>query len=153
VLAAKHHLGIVSVMFVAFAAATAGGLIGYLAGLSAGRGLVTAPGPFRKLRLRTIERGEKVFERYTLLAIILTPSWVAGIHRVRPLYYNVVNVLSAVVWAGGIGMASYLVGPSVLDAVSDMGALLSVLLGVGIAAIVGAEILRRRRKRARAATG
>jgi hypothetical protein len=34
-----------------------------------------------------------------------------------------------------------------------MGALLSVLLGVGIAAIVGAEILRRRRKRARAAVG
>jgi membrane protein DedA with SNARE-associated domain len=153
VLAAKHHLGIVSVMFVEFAAATAGGLIGYLAGLSAGRGLVTAPGPFRKLRLRTIERGEKVFERYTLLAIILTPSWVAGIHRVRPLYYNVVNVASAVIWAGGIGMASYLIGPSVLDAVSDMGTLLSVLLGVGIAAIVGGEILRRRRKRARAAAG
>jgi membrane protein DedA with SNARE-associated domain len=153
VLAAKHNLGIVSVVFVAFAAAVAGGLAGYLAGLSAGRSLVTAPGPFRKLRLRTIERGEKVFERYTLLAIILTPSWIAGIHRVRPLYYNVVNVVSAAVWAGGIGMASYLVGPSVLDAVSDMGTLLSVLLGVGIAAIVGAEILRRRRRRAREAAG
>ena len=153
VLAAKHHLGIVSVLFVAFVAATVGGLIGYLVGLSAGRGLVTAPGPFHKLRLRTIERGEKVFERYTLLAIVLTPSWVAGIHRVRPLYYNVVNVVTAVIWAVGIGMASYLVGPSVLDAVSDMGTLLSVLLGVAIAAIVTAEIMRRRRKRARAAAG
>jgi membrane protein DedA with SNARE-associated domain len=151
VLAAKHNLGIVSVMFVAFVAAVAGGLIGWLAGLWAGRTLVTAPGPFHKLRLKTVERGEKVFERYTWFAVILTPSWVAGIHRVRPGLYNIINVVTAAIWAVGIGMTSYLIGPSVVDAVNDLGTGLLIALGVGIVAVIAEEVLRRRRKRARQA--
>ena len=95
-----------------------------------------------------------MFERYALLAMLLTPSWIAG-HPPRPaaVLHCSPTCSAAVVWAGGIGMAAYLVGPSVVDAVGDMGTLLSVLLGAGIAAIVGAEILRRRRRRARAAAG
>jgi membrane protein DedA with SNARE-associated domain len=153
VLAAKHNLGIVSVIVVAFLAAMAGGLVGWLAGLWAGRGLVTARGPFHKLRLKAVERGEEVFERYTVLAVILTPSWVAGIHRVKPLMYNIINLVTAAIWAGGIGITAYLIGPSVVDAVDDFGTVTLVALGVGIVAVIGEEIWRRRRKRARAAAG
>ena len=39
VLAAKHNLGIVSVLFVAFMAANVGGIAGWLIGRRAGRGL------------------------------------------------------------------------------------------------------------------
>jgi membrane-associated protein len=152
VLAAKHNLGIVSVMFVAFVAAAAGGIVGWLAGLWAGRGLMTAPGPLRKLRLKAVTRGDEIFERYTVTAIILTPSWIAGIHRVRATVYNVVNVVSAIIWAGGIGIAAYLIGPSVVDAVNDAGLAATLILVAAIALLVGAALFRRRRKRTRAAS-
>ena len=103
--------------------------------------------------MKAVERGENVFERYTVLAVILTPSWVAGIHRVRPVMYNVINVVTAAIWAGAIGMTAYLIGPSVVDAVDDFGTVTLVALGVGIVAVIGEEIWRRRRKRARAAAG
>lgn len=150
VLASKHNLGLESVLVVAFLGATAGGIAGYVAGRWAGRGLWTAPGPLRKLRIRAIDRGEEVFERYTVLAVVLTPSWIAGIHRVELSTYNLINVVSAVVWAAGIGIAAYLVGPSVIDAVEDAGTLVTVIAGVILAALIGAEVMRRRRKRARA---
>lgn len=153
VLASKHHLGIVSVLFVAFVGAVVGGIAGWLAGLWAGRGLVTARGPLHKLRLNAVERGEQVFERYTVLAIFLTPSWVAGIHRVKPGIYNLVNVVTAVMWAGGIGLAAYAVGPSVTDEASDLGTITTVLLVAGILALVGGELLRRRRKRTHGGSG
>lgn len=153
VAAAKHHLGIVSVLVVAFMGATVGGLAGYGAGRWAGRGLWTAPGPLRKLRTRAIDRGEKVFERYTVLAVVLTPSWIAGIHRVELGTYNLINVVSAVVWAGGIGMAAYLIGPSVVEGVEDAGTAVSVIGAVALTTLIVLEVLRRRRKRARAASG
>jgi membrane protein DedA with SNARE-associated domain len=153
VLAAKHNLGIESVLVVAFLSATAGGLAGYFAGRWAGRGLWTAPGPLRKLRMRAIERGENVFERYTVLAVILTPSWIAGIHRVELTMYNIVNVVSAVIWAAGIGMAAYLIGPSVIDGVEDAGTAVTVIAGVVLGGLIVAETLRRRRKGARAGSG
>jgi membrane protein DedA with SNARE-associated domain len=152
VLAAKHNLGIVSVIFVAFVAATVGGIVGWLAGLGAGRSLVTAPGPLRKLRIRAVERGEEIFERHPVTAVILTPSWIAGIHRVKTSTYMIINVVSAIVWAGGIAIAAYLIGPSILDAVDDWGTLTTLILVAAIVAVVTGEVLRRRRKRARAAT-
>ena len=45
VLAAQHRLDIGSVIFVAWAGATVGGIAGWLIGKSAGRRLITAPGP------------------------------------------------------------------------------------------------------------
>ena len=68
VLAAKHHLGIVSVLFVAFMAANAGGIGGWLIGRRAGRGLVTVRGPLRKIRVRALERSDDVFKRYAVVA-------------------------------------------------------------------------------------
>jgi membrane protein DedA with SNARE-associated domain len=148
VLAAKHNLGIVSVLAVAFLAATAGGIVGWLIGMRAGRGLLTAPGPRRKLRIKAVDRGEEVFERYAVLAVILTPSWIAGIHRVRTPVYMFANALGSAIWAGGIGISAYLIGPSVVDAVEDAGAVTTAILGVAIVAIVIAALLRHRRKSA-----
>ena len=147
VAASKHNLGIVSVLFVAWIAAMAGGLIGYLIGRRAGRGLLTRRGPLQSMRQRAVERGDRVFERYTAIAILLTPSWIAGIHRVRAGVYLFANTLEAALWAGGIGMAAYLIGPSVVDEVNDLG-LVTTLAVVGLVVFaVGGELLRRRRRR------
>ena len=147
VLASKHNLGIVSVLVVAWVAAMAGGVVGWLVGRRAGRGLLTHRGPLLGVRQRAVERGDRIFERYTAIAILLTPPWIAGIHGVRTGVYLFWNTVEAALWAGGIGMAAYLIGPSVVDEVGDLG-LITTLAVVGLVLFaVGGEIFRRRRRR------
>jgi membrane protein DedA with SNARE-associated domain len=148
IFAAKHNLGITEVIVVAAAGATAGGMAGWLAGLKAGRALVTAPGPFRRARAHAVEHGEMVFERHPVLAIYLTPSWVAGIHRVHTWIFLVTNLVSAILWAASIGLGAYFLGPVIVDLLSDMGLVTGVALGVLIVGSVIAEVVRRRRHRA-----
>lgn len=146
IVAAKHKLDIKPVLIWAFVGATTGGIIGWWVGWVAGRTVMTAPGPLRRLRLRAVERGEEVFQRLTVIAILLAPSWVAGIHRVGPVIYNVTNLLSAVVWAVGIGLAAFYVGPPVLDVIADVGWITAIGLGLLVLVGVGIEVVRRRRR-------
>ena len=149
IVAARHKLDIKPVLIWAFVGAVAGGLAGWLAGWFAGRTLMTARGPLLGVRLKAIERGEEVFNRLTVIAILLTPSWVAGIHRAGPVIYNVTNVVSALVWAIGIGLGAYYAGPPVLDVISDVGTVTAIGLGVLVLVGVGFEITRRRRQKIR----
>jgi len=149
IIAAKHKLDITPVLIWAFIGATLGGFVGWWAGLVAGRTVMTAPGPFRRLRLRAVERGEEVFQRLTVVAIVLAPSWVAGIHRAGPVIYNVTNVVSAAVWAVGIGLGAFYAGPPVLDIISDVGTATAVGLGVLVLVGIGLEVTRRRRQQVR----
>jgi membrane protein DedA with SNARE-associated domain len=149
VVAAQHKLDLTPVLIWAFVGATAGGIAGWYAGRILGRTVMTAPGPLHRLRLKAVERGEEVFERLTIIAILLTPAWVAGIHRVRTTVYMITNVVSAAVWAVGIGVAAYFVGPPVLDVLSDVGTVTAVGLVVLVLIGVGFEVTRRRRRRPR----
>lgn len=149
VVAAKHKLGIGEVLVVAWAGATAGGIAGWLAGLKLGRTVLTAAGPIKRMRLATLRRGDEIFERFTVLAIVLTPAWIAGIHRVSTGIYMLVNLVTAIVWAVGIGVAAYFVGPAVVDFVDDLGWVSAAGLAVLIAAAGVIEVRRRRRREAR----
>src|SRR6476659_2039760 len=135
------------VLIVAFVAAVLGGIAGWLLGVLGGRTLVTAPGPLRRARMVAVARGDEVFERHPVIAILLTPSWVAGIHRVRTDVYMILNLVGAAVWAAGIGLAAYWIGPSVVDFVNDFGLFTTLSLAALIAVVVAAEIMRRRRRR------
>jgi membrane protein DedA with SNARE-associated domain len=99
------------------------------------------------MRAGALERGDEIFERAPVLAIVLTPSWVAGIHHVRTGVYLLTNGIGAAVWAAGIGLAAYWVGPAVIDFVGDLG----LVTGIGLVALIAAgvviEIQRRRRRR------
>jgi membrane protein DedA with SNARE-associated domain len=148
IFAAKHKLDITSVLVVAWAAAVVGGTAGWAIGFKAGRALVTAPGPLRGLRKRAVARGEDVFARYPVIAIVFTPTWIAGIHRVRPALFLAVNAISAVVWAAGIGLGAYLVGPTVVDLADDLGLVAGIVL-VGLILVGVTSELGRRRRRAR----
>jgi len=145
-LAAKHKLDIGSVLAVAWAAATLGGVAGWLIGMKAGRAVLITRGPLHQMRLGALRRGDQVFERYAALAIQLTPSWVAGIHHVRAAVYLPWNAAGAAMWAVGIGLGAFYLGPPIEDLVDDLGwvtiGALVVLVGLG----VGAEIVRRRRR-------
>jgi len=149
IIAAKHKLDIKPVLLWAFVGAVTGGIVGWWVGLVAGRTVMTGPGPLRRLRLRAVERGEEVFKRLTVIAILLAPAWVAGIHRVGPVLYNVTNVISAAVWAVGIGLAAYYAGPPVLDILSDVGWVTAIGLVLLVLFGVGLEVARRRRQRIR----
>ena len=147
IIAASGKLDIVSVIFIAFVGATAGGVLGWLIGLKAGRTLLTAPGPFLRARQRTLARGDRVFHRHLAIAVILTPAWVAGIHHVRSRVYQPLNAVSALLWALGVGLGAYYVGPSVADALGDLGIVTLAILGAFVVGVVGFELSRRRRGR------
>jgi len=146
VLAAKHKLDLTEVLLVAWMGANAGGVIGWLVGLKAGRMLITARGPFRRARLRALERGERIFHRATVTAVILTPSWLAGIHRVRWPIYLFANSVSAAIWAVGIGVGAFLIGPPLADMFDDVGTVGLIIIGSVIVAGGLAEYARRRIK-------
>jgi membrane protein DedA with SNARE-associated domain len=124
--------------------------VGWLAGRILGRSVMTAPGPLRRLRLKAVERGEEVFERLTVIAILLTPAWVAGIHRAGTGVYLITTAVSAAVWTVGIGLGAYYAGPPVLDVLSDVGTATGIGLGVLVLVAVGLELNRRYRRRAAA---
>lgn len=145
--ASRGRLDLATVLVVAWLGATIGGVIGWVIGRRAGRALLTGRGPLQTARLRAVARGERIFERYAVIAILLTPSWIAGIHRVRSEVFQPTNALSAATWAVGIGLGSYFAGPAVIDWVDDFGLGTSLIL---LAVIVGAgalELARRRRLR------
>lgn len=146
VFAAQHRLDIVSVLAVAWTGAVGGGLAGWLLGLKGGRKLLTAPGPLLRFRLKALARGEQVFSRVPVLAVLLAPSWVAGIHGVRPRLFVPLNALGAAIWAGGIGLGAFYAGPPVLDVVGDLGWVLGGALVLAVLGTVGGEMLRRRRR-------
>ncbi len=146
IVAARHKLDLTPVLIWAFAGAIAGGVVGWWVGRVLGRSVMTAPGPLLRLRLKAVARGEEVFERLTVIAILLAPSWVAGIHRVGTAVYLITNAVSAAVWAGGIGLAAYYAGPPVIDVIDDVGAVTAVGIGVLVVVAIGFELARRHRR-------
>jgi membrane protein DedA with SNARE-associated domain len=146
VLAAKHQLDLGAVLVIAWLSATAGGILGWAIGLRAGRAFLTAPGPLRSMRIKAVAHGEFVFERYPVIAIVLTPSWIAGIHRVRSAVYQPTNAIAAALWAAGLGFGGYFVGPPVVDLVDDLGTAAAVALGVLVTGAVALAFRQRRRR-------
>lgn len=152
ILAAKNKLDIASVVLVAWVSATGGGVGGWLVGRHFGRRLLSIKGPLHQFRRDAVARGDAVFKRYPVVAIILTPSWIAGIHRVRSSLYLPVNAASAAAWAAGIGLGAYYAGPPVIDVIDDIGWAGGSALVALIVLVVGGELLRRHRARRRRAS-
>src|ERR1700730_15951585 len=141
--AAHHHLDFASVLAVAWAGASAGGTVGWIIGVKGGRELLTAPGPLLRLRLALIARGDRFYERYGLVAVLFTPSWIAGIHDMRWSRFLPANAVSALTWALAVGVGAYLLGPSITDIAADAGLAGGALVGaVFVLAVV--FVVRRR---------
>ena len=146
IVAAQHKLDLTPVLIWAFVGAVIGGVVGWLAGRVLGRSVMTAPGPLHRLRLKAVERGEEVFQRLTVIAILLAPSWVAGIHRAGTAVFLITNTVSAAVWAVGIGLAAYFAGPPVIEVLDDVGTATAIGLGVLVVVAIGLELTRRHRR-------
>jgi membrane protein DedA with SNARE-associated domain len=144
VLAAQHRLDITEVVLVAWIGATVGGIGGWIIGMRAGRALLEFPGPLHGARLRALARGERLFNRHPRTAVLFAPTWVAGIHRVRASIYLPWNAVGAFLWAAGIGIGAYLIGPAIVDIVGDIGLIPEIALGLIILGAVWLELTRRR---------
>jgi membrane protein DedA with SNARE-associated domain len=127
--AAHGHIDLVGMIIVAWAGAMAGGTAGWLVGLKGGRALITKPGPLYRLRLRLLRRGDAVYARRGWLAVFLAPSLMAGIAGMPARRFLPANAVAALVWALGFGLGAYVAGPSIADALSDVGV-------IGLAALV-----------------
>lgn len=146
IFAAHHRLDIGEVLVFAWLGATVGGVAGWLIGMKLGRRVLAARGPLWRARLKALARGDEVFARYTVVAVLLTPSWIAGINRAPTRAFLLANAAGAVLWAVGIGLGAFFLGPVVIDLVADLGWVTAIGLAVLIAVAVLAEIRRRRRR-------
>ena len=150
--AGHHHLDISALIALAWVGAAVGGMIGWFVGLRAGRGVLTSRGPLHRLRLAVIARGERFYDRYGLIAVLFTPSWIAGIHNMHLRRYAPANAASALLWALGWGLAAYFVGPSITDVIGDAGSA-RWLIVIGLAAVFAAIALLRHRRQRRSRGG
>jgi len=142
-ISAKHgHLDLAAVIAVAFVGASVGGMAGWLVGLRGGRSLLTAPGALLRLRLAMVARGDRFYERYGPVAVLFTPSWMAGIHNMHWSRFMLLNTLSALAWALAIGGGADLIGPSIADLVADAGVAVGLVLA-GVAVVLALLLLRR----------
>src|SRR5436190_24388686 len=89
--AARHRLDIVQVELYAFAGAVAGGTVGWAVAWRVGADVAGRPGPLYRPRRRGLRAGERFYQRFGPPAVLLTPSWVAGIHRVPPMRFVIYN--------------------------------------------------------------
>jgi membrane protein DedA with SNARE-associated domain len=97
------------------------------------------------MRLRLLRHGDEAYARRGWLAVYLAPSWMAGVSGMDARRFLLANAAASLVWALTIGLGSYVVGPSIADAIGDVGTI--GLIALATAVVLSAAIGRRRRQR------
>ena len=116
---ANHNLPLEPVLFIAWLGAMLGGILGWVIGWQAGRRLLTAPGFLLHFRTKMLEHSEAVYYLHPSLAIVLTPSWAAGVEKVRWRLFAPLNLLSALIWALPLGLGAYFLGSRITTEFSN----------------------------------
>lgn len=147
--AARNRLDIVQVELFAFFGAFVGGMVGWGLGWRFGAAIAEGPGPLLRVRKSALRAGERFYARFGPLAIFLTPSWVAGIHRVAPVRFLIFNLLACVLWTAGYGLTTYVAGPRVADFFGDAGTWATVGIIAAAVTLATLAFVRRRRTRSR----
>lgn len=141
VLAQQGHLSIVWVIVAAIGAAIAGAMTGYVLGRWEGRRLLSWL--LRGRGEKMLDRSEEFFDRHGGKAVFLarfvpilraTVGWIAGIGEMNPVRFMAWNVLGAVVWGTGIGLAAYYAGKAAVETAQRYGV-------IGLGAVVAIVLL------------
>jgi membrane protein DedA with SNARE-associated domain len=153
VLAHNGMLQITLVIAIAAAAAITGDNLGYLLGRKGGRALLERPGPLLQRRKEILEKGEPFFDRHGAAAVFLgrwvaglriAAAWLAGIERMHWFRFFCWNALGGIAWATSVGLAAYLLGPTVEKIITNAGLVILALIALALAAFL---VHRRRRRR------
>ena len=134
VIASAGNANLAAVLVVAFLGAVVGRGIGYRIGYVGGRPLMERPGRLQAFRLRTVAKGDALFERFPRVAPLIIPAAVAGIHRVKLPVFILATVVASLGWTLSTGLVAYFFGPAAKQILSDIG------MKGGIAVIVIAGI-------------
>jgi LPXTG-motif cell wall-anchored protein len=150
VLAGKGKLDLAGVLAVATAGSALGGCVGYVLGAKGGRALLTMRGPLHARRAHELERGGRLIDKYGAVAVMVLPTWIAGIFKMPWRKFLPWDVIAALVWTLVAGLGGYFFGPPVTKVLGAANTL--VLVGLGVVVLIAAAIwfLRRRRRGARA---
>ena len=150
VLASQGHYGIAWVIVVAAAAAIIGDNLGYgLIGRLGGRKLFERWGWLRRYAERVLPPVERIMERHggktvffgRFIALLrFTAAWIAGLARMTWWRFLFWNALGGIVWATGVGLASYYGGHKAADAIKTYGVYATVTIVVLL--VLGAVGLR-----------
>jgi membrane protein DedA with SNARE-associated domain len=115
----EHELRFPLVILVGIVATTAGGELGFAVGRHGGRPLIERYREFFSIRAETVERGDRLFERYGAATVFLArflfgmrvlASLLAGALRMPWRKFALYNFLGAAVWVTAICGAGYLFG-------------------------------------------
>jgi membrane-associated protein len=144
--ASSGHLALAPLLAIAWVGAMVGGVGGWLLGLKGGRALLGGPGPLRALRMDLISFGDRLYDRFGFAAVLLAPTWVAGVHGMSATRFLAANAIAALVWAVAIGAGAYAAGPAIAGAL-DEERLVAALMVAVVAAVILAMVVWRRRSR------
>lgn len=115
----EHRLSLPYIMLVGVFAATTGDNLGFLIGHHGGRPLLTRYSSFLRIRPETIDKGEKLFERYGATTVLvarfiaglrIVAGPLAGVMRMHWRKFALFNFLGAALWVTVISGAGFLFG-------------------------------------------
>ncbi len=162
VLASQGKLQIWLVILIGVASAIIGDNTGFLLGRRFGRQALARPGRFWNRRLAAIRYGDRFFARHGPRAVFLArwialvrfaAAWLAGINRMPFRLFFFWNALGGITWGVTYGLVGYYAGQAgagVLARFGLAGALILILLFIGIPVV---NVIRRRRREARSSGG
>ena len=145
--ASQGDLSLALVVVVATAAGEVGGLIGYAVGDRWGRVLLERPGRHQEGRQRMVEKGERAYARYGRMAVFFTPAIVSGTAKMQHGEFVVWNLIASLAFAISVAASSYGIGRLVTGHIS-LHDFLSLVVGLGVGALVTVWFVRRRRRAA-----
>ena len=145
VLAGDGDLAIEWVLVSATLGSAAGGAIGYWVGFHSGRGLRSDRGPLSALRQDQLARGTKLVKRHVALAVLLAPTWIAGVYHVGWRTFLPWNLIAATGWTLMTALGGYWIGPEMARA---LGVANAALLAAGLILLAAAGVYLLRRARA-----
>ncbi len=157
VLAAGGKFNIVEVIAVAAAAAIVGDTAGYWIARSGGRALIDRIPFAQDVAEKYLPKSERFFERHGPKTVLIarfvaglriTIAWLAGLSHMPWPRFFVYNAAGGILWATAIGLAAYLFGKRVVDAVTHYGfyAVIGLVI-LGALAFVGRRAWRLRAER------
>ncbi|HEY1272692.1 MAG TPA: DedA family protein [Terriglobales bacterium] len=115
----EHQLCLTYIIPVGIVAATLGDNLGYAIGHGGGRPLLERYHRVYRFPLRTLERGERLFERYGpatiffarfIIGVRVIAGPLAGVLRMEWKRFALFNFLGATLWVTVISLAGYLFG-------------------------------------------